>query len=175
MKNCKIENCKNKYYAKGLCDKHYRRVLRHDNPFHAESEFHGMYGTSEYIAWKAMIQRCCNKNNIGYKYYGGRGITVCNQWRKSFKAFYEDMGLKPFPKAQIDRSDNDLGYFHANCRWTTAAKNQQNKSNNKLTIERAKAIRRGYKSSNITQRKLASIYGVCQSTIGEVINQKIWK
>ncbi|KKL76300.1 hypothetical protein LCGC14_2046290 [marine sediment metagenome] len=137
MKICKIKDCDIRVLAKDYCDKHYTRFRRHGNPFHVENERHGMTGTSEYITWYNMIHRCYNGNNTGYKYYGERGITVCDRWRKSFKAFYVDMGKKPFPKAEIDRINNDLGYFPRNCRWATRAQNQQNKRNNKLSFEKA--------------------------------------
>jgi hypothetical protein len=48
--------------------------------------------TTEYNSWKGMIERCSNPNHIGYKYYGARGIMVCERWRTSFSAFVDDMG-----------------------------------------------------------------------------------
>ena len=175
MKICKIKECDNKLLAKGYCNKHYKRFREHGDPFHVEIERHEMAKTSEYTTWRSMIQRCCDGNSTNYKNYGGRDITVCNSWRYSFKTFYKDMGPKPFLKAQIDRKNNDLGYFPANCHWVTNAQNQQNKSNNRLTMEKAKTIRRRYKSENISQRKLAWIYGVSLMTINRILNKKIWK
>ena len=174
MKICTILDCKNENLAKGYCKKHYSRFHKHGDPLHISREYHGMNRSSEYMAWAAMKKRCSNKNDPKYKYYGERGITVCVRWKNSFIAFYKDMGPKPFSKAQIDRIDNDGNYTSHNCRWTTSTQNQQNKSNNRLTMEKAKAIRRRYRSENITQRKLAWIYGVCTMTINYVVNQKRW-
>ena len=170
---CKIKDCDNKHYVKGYCNKHYTRFWRHGDPFHVKNKRHGMFGTSEYGTWQNMKDRCNNKNNTNYKNYGGRGIVVCDKWENSFIVFFADMGLKPFPKAEIDRIDNDLGYYPENCRWATHTQNNQHQSTTKLTMEKAKEIRR--RSGIITRKKLASIYGVCQSTINCIINQEIWR
>lgn len=96
---------------------------------------HGMTGSSEYKAWQSMKDRCYNPNNRFYHRYGGRGITVCDRWmdpENGFENFLEDMGRKPFSKAQLDRIDNDGIYEPDNCRWTTQKINARNKSNNHL-------------------------------------------
>lgn len=81
---------------------------------------HGMSYTAEYHAWSAMIQRCYNPNMDNYPIYGGRGITVCPEWRASFDAFFADMGPRPSPQHSLDRIDNAGGnYEKSNCRWTT--------------------------------------------------------
>ena len=78
---------------------------------------HGMYGTPTYYSWAAMHTRCTNPNRDNYKYYGGRGIKVCERW-DSFESFYEDMGKRPESKT-IDRIDNDGDYTLDNCKWST--------------------------------------------------------
>lgn len=87
---------------------------------------HRMSKTKEYRAWHAMWQRCSNPKNVRYSDYGGRGITVCDQW-KSFEAFYSDMGDKPSPDHSIDRMDNERGYEPGNCKWSTRSEQQRNK------------------------------------------------
>jgi len=52
----------------------------------------------EYRSWQKMIERCTKANIPAWKYYGGRGIVVCDRWRNSFKAFLADMGPKPIPQ-----------------------------------------------------------------------------
>jgi len=124
---CKIEGCNKKRTSKGYCQTHYNRVLKYGDPTHCEATYHGMWGTPIYETWHNMIQRCYYEKCRMYYRYGGRGITVCEAWRKSFIAFYEDMGDRPFPKAQIDRIDNDGNYEPTNCRWVTCLENNRNR------------------------------------------------
>ena len=72
----------------------------------------------EYTAWTNMIQRCTNLKRDTWKYYGGRGIKVCRRWRKSFAAFFADMGKRPKGKT-LDRRNPNGHYTKRNCRWVT--------------------------------------------------------
>jgi hypothetical protein len=82
--------------------------------------------TSEYKAWAEMKQRCYNKNNARYPWYGARGILVCDKWLNSFEAFFADMGIKPSKKHSLDRIDNNRNYEPSNCRWS----NDKTQTNN---------------------------------------------
>jgi hypothetical protein len=81
-------------------------------------ERHDMSYTRTYRQWKAMIQRCENPKHDSYPYYGGKGISVCPEWRNSFTVFYAEMGECP-PDMFIEREDNDKNYFKGNCHWAT--------------------------------------------------------
>ena len=124
---CKVEGCSLKHDAKGYCNKHYKRFKNHGNPLFTENHRHGKTKTSVYRTWCGMKRRCLSTDDKDYKNYGKRGITICDRWENSFIAFYQDMGDKPFPKAQIDRINNDGNYEPSNCRWVTSKENCNNR------------------------------------------------
>lgn len=81
--------------------------------------------TRAYHSWEAMIQRCTNPHTKAFKNYGGRGITICDRWRRSFEAFLADMGEPPDGHT-LDRKNNDGCYEPDNCRWATRAEQKLN-------------------------------------------------
>ena len=87
--------------------------------------------TPEYSTWAAMKNRCLNSNNNAYKYYGGRGISVCDRWLK-FEHFLEDMGRKPTAKHSIERIENNKGYYPDNCKWATMEEQCNNQRKNRI-------------------------------------------
>lgn len=87
---------------------------------------HGLSKTPEYKVWAAMIQRCENEKNPSFENYGGRGITVSNEWH-SFETFIADMGRRPDSTLTVERKNNDLGYSKENCVWATRSDQAFNK------------------------------------------------
>lgn len=91
--------------------------------------------TVEYCTWQRIIARCSYPKYRDYSNWGGRGIGVCERWRKSFVAFLEDMGPRPSSRHSIDRKDNSRGYEPDNCRWATPKEQANNKRSSRvLTI-----------------------------------------
>lgn len=79
----------------------------------------------EYEVWRAMRRRTTNRNCPDYKYYGERGIKVCDRWN-DFLVFYADMGPRPSRSHSIDRIDVDSDYSPENCRWATPTQQRHN-------------------------------------------------
>lgn len=108
-----------------------------------------------YSTWQNMKARCYRPTNGAYKYYGARGITVCKRWH-DFHNFVDDMGVRPFKGASLDRINNNLGYCPTNVRWATMKTQARNKrSNTMVTIQ-------GHTACIAEQ---AEIHGVDQSII----------
>lgn len=89
--------------------------------------------TTEHIIWSLMIQRCTNPSSTNYKYWGGRGINVCERWLHSFEAFYADMGERPSKKYSLDRIENDGNYEPSNCKWSTRTEQRMNQRRTKIS------------------------------------------
>ncbi|MBA4033193.1 MAG: hypothetical protein C0480_01115 [Bradyrhizobium sp.] len=86
---------------------------------------HGGRYLPEYETWCRIKKRCYNPNSEKWHRYGGRGIEVCERWRKSFADFLADVGRRPSPEHSIDRyPDNDGNYEPGNVRWATRLEQQ---------------------------------------------------
>jgi len=122
---------------------------------------HGMCYTTEYKSYKKMIERCYTETADNFKYYGGRGIKVCDRWLESFENFFADMGLKPSPKHSIDRFPDKKGnYEPSNCRWATQ-KEQANNTTRNVVYE--------YQGKSMNQSQWAEYLGVSREKISRHI------
>ena len=92
---------------------------------------HGLNGSPIQKVMEGMVQRCYNPKYTKYHNYGGRGITICDEWRKDLNAFALWAKSTGYRKGlQIDRINNDGNYCPENCRWVTNKENQRNKRTN---------------------------------------------
>lgn len=120
-----------------------------------------------YTTWQSMIDRCHNTRSKQYKDYGGRGIFVCDEWRNSFKSFYDDMGNKPFKGAQIDRINNDDGYYKENCRWVTKHQNLWNRGG----ISNSSSIYKGVSKIKSIKKGVRWYSSIARTLNGETITK----
>jgi hypothetical protein len=88
---------------------------------------HGMSQTTEYKIWAGIRKRCYTTTYREYHLYGGRGIRMAREWKRSFEAFYRDMGARPSPSHSIERKDNNRGYNKDNCVWALAVDQTRNR------------------------------------------------
>lgn len=132
-----------------------------------------------YNSWRAMYDRCFLKSNISYKYYGAKGITVCDRWR-CFKLFLKDMGERPDGHV-LSRFRDKGNYEPGNVSWKLLEKNSSEKipavgskvGISKLTEDQVLEIRKlGVKGYGM--RELGRIFNVNHKTISAIIKRKTW-
>jgi hypothetical protein len=123
---------------------------------------HQMYGSKPYWVWRNMINRCYNPNAKQYNDYGGRGITVCDEWRNSFECFWNDMKHEYEEGLTINRIDNMGYYCKVNCKWDSLHTQARNKRNNIIvTINGESRILKDW----------CKIYNINQNTVYSRLNR----
>lgn len=176
-KSCLVVGCERSIHGRGLCVRHYTRMRRHGSTdrLYPSYEQHGMSDSPQYMVWITMKKRCYNRNYDEFHNYGGRGIKVCDRWRNSFSAFYQDMGSRPTKNHQIDRINNDGDYEPDNCHWVLPRTNASNRRTTKLDQNKVDQIRKLYRAGNVTQKNLAKKFGVTRDTISKIVRGKTWR
>lgn len=100
---------------------------------------HGLRDTRLFSIWCNMKNRCYNPNSTFFQHYGGRGITVCDEWQHDFLAFYDwAMSNGYSDDLSIDRIDVNGNYEPSNCRWATSKEQGVNRRNNKTFVVNGK-------------------------------------
>lgn len=128
------------------------------------SRTHGATYTREYQAWCNAKLRCYSPGAGRYQSYGGRGITMCDDWRDSFEAFYRDMGPCP-AGCSIDRIDVNGPYNPSNCRWATR---QQQQNNMRQTV------RLTFNGRTLTMTEWATELGISVGTLRSRLMDSKW-
>lgn len=137
---------------------------------------HGLTGHKLYFIWNSIKYRCYNKKSKYYYNYGGRGITMYEEWKNDFKTFY-DWSIKNGWKTglEIDRRDNDLGYSPDNCRFVTNKINSNNKRNNRLIKFNSKIQTLAQWSEELNIKSDTLLYRLKHWTIKQALTTPIKK
>lgn len=118
---------------------------------------HGLRKHPLYQVWSDMKQRCNNAGNDAYKNYGGRGISVCEEWNGDFEAFYEWAMINNYRKGmELDRANNDDGYSPNNCRFVDRKTNARNRRSN---------VNVTYNNKEMTLAEVVEITGIKYGTL----------
>lgn len=145
-------------------------MSEHANHKHGAS--HGGPFQREYRVWKNMRNRCRNPRAVDFGKYGGRGIRVCERWN-DFRLFIADMGPAPTTSHTLDRRDVNGDYEPSNCRWATQTEQQRNRTNNKLSPDKAAEIR-SLRGSGWSLQRLADRFDVSKKLVLQVVQGKAW-
>jgi hypothetical protein len=130
---------------------------------------HGMSRSGVYAEYRNMKNRCYNENAHNYKWYGGRGIKMCDRWRDSIKDFYDDVSVLPNFRENgytLDRIDNDGNYEPGNVRWATKSEQCNNRSNN---------IRYEYDGETHTLKEISDITGIPYKVLHKRLKTYGWE
>jgi hypothetical protein len=115
-----------------------------------------MWKSNEFSIWQGMIQRCHDANMKQFARYGARGITVCEEWRNDFAAFYAAVGPRPSKAHSLERIKNNRGYEPGNVRWATATEQANNRRDN---------LRAEVDGVSLTAAQIARAHGFSESTV----------
>lgn len=122
----------------------------------AKRTTHGMSKHPVFVVWRSMVDRCTLPSHQAWRNYGGRGVTVCSEWRESFAAFWRDMGSTYLHGLTLERKDNGWGYNASNCTWAPR-KRQANNTRRSRVVETP--------AGKMTVAQAAEAYQVGYSTL----------
>ena len=132
---------------------------------------HGFKYTRLYEIWGSMKKRCYNPNSPNYKYYGAKGIKICDEWKNDFKSFHDwafangyDENAE-YMKCTIDRIDVNGNYEPSNCRWVDVKTQERNRGNNNFIT---------YNNETHCIGEWAEILGINYITLHQRIRKYNW-
>lgn len=137
---------------------------------------HSKTNHSLYFVWHDMKDRCYNANYVHRHRYGGRGITVCDEWVNDFVAFYDWSIDNGWSKGlQIDRENNDGNYEPNNCRFVTSIVNVRNSSILKMNEYSVRTLKRMIRRfPEKSDAELSKNFGISRTTVYDIRTGKTW-
>lgn len=142
----------------------------------ADSQSYSKYN-GLYHSWSAMKNRCTSESNVKYKYYGGRGITICDEWSdyENFKSWALSNGWKE--GLTLDRIDSDKNYEPSNCRWVTMKTQQNNKRNNKMLTYKGKTqtLSEWVDELGLNYDRVKARLNDCNMTVEEAFERRLFE
>ena len=121
-----------------------------------------------------MKNRCLNPKAKDFRYYGKRGIKICERWLK-FENFLADMGRKPTPQHTLERKNVNGNYQKRNCMWATRARQSQNRTDTRFSQKKVAKIRKLYGTGRYRQIDIAALFGTSQAAISQITRNAAWR
>jgi hypothetical protein len=138
----------------------------------------------EYGVWRNMRRRCLNRHDEGWPNYGGRGITVCEEWNDFF-AWFHHIGRRPNASFSLERIDNNRGYEPGNVRWDTWTAQARNRRVTKLVgsshgqattdEEAVVCIKMLLADGRLSQWQIAELFDVGVKAVNSISSGRTWK
>ena len=173
MTQCSIDDCTNNIQAKEMCSKHYKRMSR-TGKINCLVDFHGDSKTSLHRIWNSIKQRCHNPRDKNYDRYGKRGISLEPKFHlySTFKKHVMSLDNASCDGYELDRKDNDDGYFDGNIRWITHkdnCNNQERSIKTRFSDEEISEIIECYKNSDHTILSISVEVGISKSSMQRIL------
>lgn len=138
-----------------------------------KNKTHGQSKTKTYASWSDAKKRCFSKKNKRYPEYGGRGISMHQEWVNSFDAFHRDMGDCP-TGTTLDRINVDGHYEPGNCRWATRLEQARNTRANVIDAAGVKALRAAH-AAGVDYAELQKTFKMSRGNIYQIVSRQTWK
>lgn len=147
-------------------------AMKHARKSSKGSTIHGETGTRLHNIWNGMRDRCIRETHPKYKYYGGKGISVCEEWQDffTFKLWAEENGYNE--KLTIERKENNGNYEPSNCRWATRKEQSNNQTHSLLlrfSIEELKQIQIDYINTSLTKEDFCANIGISDVSLYKLL------
>lgn len=160
-RTCSVEGCERQVRANGFCQKHDVANKRYGDPLGRRRNERGVASRHPlWATWTGMRQRCLDQSYERYQDYGGRGISICEEWLEDFWTFVDDMWPKPSREHSLDRRDNDGPYSKDNCRWATVEEQMDNRRNTRIDADGRARVMDMYQNTGLPKRQIARTLGL---------------